>query len=91
VVLSVVLIARIHKSNLINFGIIPLIFKNKNDYNTIALGDKVKLPDIRKLIEQGASEIPVEVAGRRIVVILDVSDRQRKILLAGSMLNLAKE
>ena len=84
-------IARIHKSNLINFGIIPLIFKDKNDYDNISQGDKIKLPDIRKLIEQGASEIPVEVGGRRIVAILDVSDRQRKMLLAGGMLNLAKE
>lgn len=84
-------IARIHKSNLINFGIIPLIFKDKNDYDNISQGDKIKLPDIRKLIEQGASEIPVEVGGRRIVAILDVSNRQRKMLLAGGMLNLAKE
>jgi aconitase (EC 4.2.1.3) len=84
-------IARIHKSNLINFGIIPLVFKDKNDYDTIAQGDKIKLPEIRKLIEQGASEIPVKIGDRRMVAILDVSDRQRKMLLAGGMLNMARQ
>ena len=83
--------ARIHKSNLINFGIVPLIFKDKSDYDVIAPGDRARIPDIRRLIEQGATEIFVEIGGKRIPTVLDVSDRQRKILLAGGMLNLARQ
>ncbi len=84
-------IARIHKANLINFGIIPLTFKNPADYDSISLGDPIKLPDVRKLIQEGATEIPVEVNGRTITTLLDVSDRHRKILVAGGVLNLAKQ
>ncbi len=83
--------ARIHKANLINFGIIPLTFKNPGDYDSINLGDPIKLPDIKKLIEEGAAEIPVEVNGNTITALLDVSDRHRKILAAGGVLNLAKQ
>ncbi len=83
--------ARIHKDNLIDFGILPLTFKDKSDFDTIKLGDKIKLFDIKKIIENGNAEIPVEVNGRKIVTILDVSPRHRKILLAGGYLNLAEE
>jgi aconitate hydratase len=83
--------ARIHKQNLCNFGIIPLVFKDPADYDRIAAGAKVALPQIRRRIEQGDREIPVEVDGRRIVTILDVSARQRKHLLAGGTLNFVKE
>jgi aconitate hydratase len=84
-------IARIHKSNLINFGIIPLIFKNKADYDAVKQGDTIVIPGVRKLIEQGATEIPVEVNGKKILTLLDVSDRHRQILMAGGILNFARQ
>ncbi|TAL37735.1 MAG: aconitate hydratase [Spirochaetes bacterium] len=84
-------LARIHKSNLINFGIIPLVFRDKGDYDAIAQGERIRIPGIRALIASGATEIPVEVGGRKIVALLEVSDRHRKILLAGGMLNLARQ
>ncbi len=83
--------ARIHKSNLCNFGIVPLTFKNPSEYDTILKGTKVVLPDVRAHIERGDREIPVEVDGRTIMTVLDVSDRQRKHLLAGGTLNFVKE
>ena len=39
--------ARIHRANLINFGILPLTFENENDYNAIDQGDSLELPDIK--------------------------------------------
>ena len=48
-------------------------------------------PDVRKRIERGDREIPVEADGRTIMTILDVSDRQRKHLLAGGTLNYVKQ
>jgi aconitate hydratase len=83
--------ARIHKSNLCNFGILPLTFKNPGDYDRLNKGSLVKLTDIRKRIERGDREIPAEVDGKTIATILDVSDRQRKHLLAGGTLNFVKE
>jgi len=83
--------ARIHKSNLCNFGILPLTFKDPADYDRIAKGARVAFPDIRGRVERGDREIPVEADGRTIVAVLDVSDRQRKHLLAGGTLNFVKE
>jgi aconitase A len=83
--------ARIHKSNLCNFGILPLTFKDPADYERLNKGTKLVFQDVRKRIERGDREIPVEVNGALIVTILDVSDRQRKHLLAGGTLNFVKE
>ncbi len=83
--------ARIHKSNLCNFGILPLTFKNPTDYELLNKGAKITLRDIRKRIERGDREIPVEADGRTIMTVLDISDRQRKHLLAGGTLNSVKE
>jgi aconitate hydratase len=84
-------IARIHKANLLNFGILPLVFKDKSDYDNISQGDKIRIPNIRQLIEKGETEIPVEINGKKILTLLDVSARHRKMLLAGGMLNLARQ
>ena len=51
---------------------------------------KVVFPNVRKHVEQGDEEIPVEVDGNKIVAVLEVSDRQRKNLLAGGTLNAVK-
>ncbi|OGW39237.1 MAG: aconitate hydratase [Nitrospirae bacterium GWD2_57_9] len=83
--------ARIHKSNLCNFGILPLTFRNPVDYELLNKGSRIVLPDLRKRIERGDREIPVELAGQTIITLLDVSDRQRKHLLAGGTLNYVKE
>jgi aconitate hydratase len=82
--------ARIHKSNLCNFGILPLIFKDPKDYDLLKRGTKVVFPDVRSRIERGDREIPVEVEGKTIMTILDVSERQRRHLLAGGTLNFVK-
>jgi len=83
--------ARIHKANLVNFGILPLIFADPADYDTIEPDQTLSLPGVRQMIAQGASEISVQVNGRRIAAYLEISDRQRKILLAGGILNLAEQ
>ncbi|QVW34284.1 aconitate hydratase [Geobacter sulfurreducens] len=82
--------ARIHKANLVNFGILPLTFKNPADYDLLKQGDRLELPDVRRLVASGAVEIPVRVGGKEIVTLLDVSDRQRQELLAGGTLNYVK-
>jgi aconitate hydratase len=45
--------ARIHKSNLCNFGILPLTFKDPADYLRLSKGTKVRFPDVRNRIERG--------------------------------------
>jgi aconitate hydratase len=82
--------ARIHKANLVNFGVLPLIFKDPTDYDLIDQGDRVSFPNVRRLVENGSTDIPILVNGREITTFLDVSDRQRKELLAGGTLNYVK-
>jgi aconitate hydratase len=83
--------ARIHKANLCNFGILPLTFGEKEEYDRMQEGVRLRFPDLRRRIEQGETEIPVETDGRRFITRLDVSDRQRGFLLAGGALNYVKE
>ena len=70
--------ARIHKANLCNFGIIPLTFKDFADYDRFEVGDLVAFPNLKRHIENGDVEIPVEVGGKRMITLLEVSDRQRQ-------------
>ena len=82
--------ARIHKANLCNWGILPLTFMDPADYERFNKGSRVVFPGIRKLMEEGHKEIPVEVDGHSITTVLEVSERQRKHLLAGGTLNFVK-
>lgn len=82
--------ARIHKSNLCNFGVLPLRFKDPKDYDLLSEGTKLVFPDVRRHLEQGDSEIPIEAGGRTVITLLEVSERQRKHLLAGGTLNFVK-
>jgi aconitate hydratase len=83
-------IARIHKANLVNFGILPLIFENPADYDRVRQGDTVVFPGVRKLIAAGATRIPMMANGQEIVTLLDVSERDRSKLLAGGALHIVK-
>jgi aconitate hydratase len=83
--------ARIHKANLCNFGILPLTFKDTADYQLFSKRSKIILSDIRSRVEQGDTEIPVEVEGQCIITLLEVSQRQRQSLLAGGALNFVKQ
>lgn len=82
--------ARIHKANLVNFGILPLVFKDSADYGRFQAGEDFSIPDVRKQIKSGLSELRVFVGGVEIITLLDVSDRQRQELLAGGTLNFVK-
>ncbi|MFW6368819.1 MAG: hypothetical protein ACOCZ9_03680 [Spirochaetota bacterium] len=86
--------ARIHKSNLINFGIIPLVFNDPTDYDHLEQGATLKLTGLRALIHDGAEDIPVSVVSadgsREIGTRLEPSQRLRQILVAGGALNYAK-
>lgn len=82
--------ARIHKANLINFGILPLEFADPNDYESIQQGDTIRIAGIKEAIAGGASDIPIMVNDREVMTRLNVSDRQRGVLLAGGILNMTK-
>ena len=83
--------ARIHRANLINFGILPLTFRDPADYLRLQQGERLRIAGLRALVEGGATEIPVKIEGGEIVTLLEATARERRELLAGSLLNYVKE
>lgn len=81
--------ARIHRSNLINFGLLPLTFSNEKDYNLIEQGDRINLPSVKREFSEG-SQITVQniTKGKTLKMVNRFTERERKILLAGGLLNL---
>jgi len=78
---------RIHTANLINFGIIPLTFKNESDYNKIEQGDDIEIPNVKSIIENSeVLKVKNNSKGVEIEVDYNLSDRQREIILAGGTL-----
>ncbi len=83
--------ARIHLANLINFGILPLTFENPADYDLLTQGRTVELPEVKKLLLEGAERLPLKAGAKEIWVRVDLSARQRRLLAVGGALNLARE
>ena len=82
--------ARIHRSNLVNFGILPLVFANPVDYDSLAQGDEAEIPEVRRRLERG-EPLVLRRRGVEIAVRHDLTKRQVRILLAGGLLNYVKE
>ena len=81
--------ARIHRANLINAGILPLVFENASDYDLINERDKPVITDIKNGLESG--RMIMELNGKEITLLCEMSERQRSILYAGGLLNLTRE
>lgn len=84
--------ARIHRSNLINAGILPLTFANEADYDKISQGDLLSMPDVKACIQQGR-DIIIEnkTTGGKITAKCELTDRTKAIISAGGLLNYTKE
>lgn len=80
--------ARIHKENLINFGILPLTFANPADYDEIKLEDDFEIKDT--LSQINGKQVKFTVSGKEYTADLNISDDDRALLLAGGLLNYLK-
>ncbi len=84
--------ARIHKTNLVNFGILPLTFANAADYDSLKPGDKLVIKDVHQALKNGENlKVENRTQGNSFEVTYDLSDRQKNILLAGGLLNFTKK
>ena len=82
---------RIHAANLINFGILPLIFENEADYDLIGADDEIEIGGVKAALEKGADlSLTDATSGKTATLKYSLSRRQREILLAGGMLNYTK-
>jgi aconitate hydratase len=80
-------IERIHCANLINFGIVPLIFDRPEDYETITQGDELTCDDFRAaLAGDGKVTLKNVTRGNTFTATAALSDRQKRIVLNGGLL-----
>ena len=82
--------ARIHRANLVNFGIVPLVLADPADYDRLEAGQVIQLPGLRQAILEGGEQIAATVRGRPLSLVLKASPRERQILAAGGLLNFIK-
>ena len=83
--------ARIHMANLINAGIIPATFKNETDYDRIDAADVLEIKGVTDGIKNSdALTVTNKTKNFDFEVRIDLSERQREMLLAGGLLNYTK-
>ena len=83
-------IERIHQNNLCNFGIIPLTFKDEQDYAKLDQNDELVIENIRKQIEGGSVVLKNKSKSLEITLLCDITSEQRKMLIGGGLLNILK-
>ncbi|MBI2916424.1 MAG: aconitate hydratase [Chloroflexi bacterium] len=84
--------ARIHWSNLVNFGILPLTFTAAQDYVAISQGDTLDIPDVASQIRKGKQvTVRNRTKGTAFQAEHALSPRQVEIILAGGLLNYIRQ
>ena len=85
--------ARIHQANLINNGILPLTFQNEADYDRIAQGDTLSLPNVRETVESGSNTFVLhnDTKDEDYIVLMPLTARQQGCILYGGLLNYTRE
>lgn len=84
--------ARIHMANLINAGILPMTFANEADYDKVDQMDDLYIENVREQVKNSdVIKITDKTKGFDFEAKLDLSERQRAMLLAGGLLNYTKE
>ena len=84
--------ARIHRANLMNNGILPLEFTSDSDYDAAQQGDDIVIENVHEQIAAAVDGAPVKVRIGELTaeMKLEITPRQRDILLAGGLLNYTK-
>ena len=82
--------ARIHKANLINSGIIPMVFDNVNDYNNIDLNDDFEINNLYEDLKKGKVKITNTTKGEDFYVKVELSPYEIEVIKAGGKLNYTK-
>lgn len=83
--------ARIHRTNLINAGILPLVFEDPRDYDLLKEGEVLELSALHQALEENRGTLRVQGAGARTIpYLLSASPREKAILLKGGYLAYAR-
>jgi aconitate hydratase len=79
--------ARIHRANLINFGIIPFEFQNASDFELLSQGAPVTIENVVGNLKQGSKTMEATTGKSKITFKVDLTSRQRDVLVTGGLLN----
>ena len=84
--------ARIHKSNLVNFGILPLEFENANDYDKVDQEDSLQMLGVVDTLKKGETKILANNIKKALEIPLrcDLTPRFRKIVITGGLMNFTR-
>jgi aconitate hydratase len=80
--------ARIHRQNLVNFGVLPLEFAEPADYDAVKPGDRLVLENVRDALTSGPDITVRNASGGCYQARHGLSPRQVKIVLAGGQIPL---
>ena len=80
--------ARIHRANLINSGILPLVFENPEEIDGFNLGDKLVIENAREQVKSGHVEIKNINTGKTYLTATHFSDNEIEMILKGGKINL---
>jgi aconitate hydratase len=84
--------ARIHRQNLANFGILPLLFKDDESYDSIEQGDTLQFRNLRDQVQAGTDvELTNADKDETYVVEHDLSERELQMVLDGSQISVVKQ
>ena len=84
-------IARIHKGNLINHGIIPMIFENPADYDKIEQGDELEINGLLEQMQTKEVEVRDNTKGVTFKARLELSDSELEVISCGGQLRYLKK
>ena len=82
--------ARIHAANLINAGIMPLTFKNPDDYDKLNQGDKLRIAGVHAGMDSGEMILEDITNNQKCVLECSFTERQKAMLKAGGLLEYTK-
>jgi aconitate hydratase len=84
-------LARIHHANLVNFGLLPMVFASPDDFGAVERGDELAIEDVLGGVDRGRLTVENRTRGTTFEVTLGLTERQKQILKAGGLLPYTRE
>jgi aconitate hydratase len=78
--------ARIHRSNLINFGVLPLVFKNKADFEKVGQGDVILIKNLKECLKSGTCTVENLTKGHKFEAVSNLNEREAELIEKGGLL-----
>ena len=84
-------IARIHKGNLLNHGIIPMVFDDPADYDKLEMGDELEINDLLNQMQTKVVEVRDNTKGITFKARLELSENELEVISCGGQLRYLKK